>query len=128
MHGQKEPCEAQMQKENLTSITRKNCGKNDDHFIKKSIWRKNVYVTHQFYRREEISHFSECDHKIGYKIERKDKKEMYFIFVRKEYLKYYTTKLLIKRNKTSWTIKINSYEQRKDNEHIIHGWVSTLYL
>ncbi len=45
---------------------------------------------------------------------------MYFIFVHKEYLEYYTSKLSIKRNKANWKMKINSYEQRKDNEHIIH--------
>ena len=43
-------------------------------------------------------------------------------------MEYYTNKLLIKGNKASWIIKINSYEHRKDNEHIIHEWVSTLDL
>ena len=57
---------------------------------------RTVYVTHQFYRREEIPRVSECDHKIGYEMERKDKKEIYIILFARNM--WDITKLLIKRN------------------------------
>ncbi len=51
-------------------------------------------------------------------MERKDKKEIYIIFFARNM--WDITKLISKGKEANQTMKIKSYEQRKDDEYIIH--------